>query len=99
MGPCHSETRKVPYLFHTFGKGMEGGNPRQCLFFHTFHTFHTFFLPRARARMRTRARMRARAYPILGMEGMEGMEERCWARFFGFHTLRKGMEQVWKGAR
>ena len=80
---------------HTSRRGMEGCNPRQMGEFHTFHTFHTSALTCAYVGRRPHARTRARFQPLLGMEGMEGMEEGHSTRVFSFHTSatpRQGME-------
>lgn len=88
----------VPYLFHTSLKGMEAGNDCGRREFHTFHTFHTCFSRvRIRAHMHTRAlaRLHYVNISILGMEGMEGMEEGRRRRVFSFHTSAipsQGME-------
>jgi hypothetical protein len=42
----------------------------------------------------THARPRTREH--FGLEGMEGMEEGLFMRFFGFHTSAEGVEPVWK---
>ena len=87
---------------HTSRRGMEGCNPRQMGEFHTFHTFHTSALTCAYVGRRPHARTRARFQPLLGMEGMEGMEEAGRARLSGFHTsfhTSGGMEAQRRDAR
>jgi len=68
-------------------QGMEGCKPPPEPLFHTFHTFHTCFGVARNDAVYIYARRVMRTVFILGMEGMEGMEQ---ARFYwlaAFHTL------------
>ena len=97
-----SDARRFHTSFQTSRRGMEGCNPRQMGEFHTFQTFHTSAPTCAYAGMHPHARTRARFQPLLGMEGMEGMEEAGRARLSGFHTsfhTSGGMEAQRRDAR